>query len=749
MIYYLGDEVTDEVIDAKKKQRKNKVKAWDYGYDKESDIICISRDGTLGKVFNISGLNIGLPAVPSDKTQIINHDKPSYKQKWERKGEPEGLNVETVNEKRFSSYIDQEFTRRDRGVFVYINGSPVYTTGTMYNFLNWIKLDEGYPTFRIIQNELMIFWEACKADSRSYGMCYVKNRRFGWSSLCIGELIDAGTETMNSLLGIISKTGEDARNMFSRLIRAFKKIPCFFTPIWDGTSTPKKELNLTEPTRKRSTKAGMVKKSEDEEGLDTTVRFYATVLNSMDGERVYRSAIDEGGKFPKDVPFDKYWNVVKTSHRLGSRIVGKTMIGSTMNSREKGGAEFLKVYNGSDPSKRNKNGQTPSGLYKLFIDAAYCIEGYFDEFGFSIVDDPDEPVKNEFGETRTNGAITYLNNEAEALKQEDPEAYYEFQRQFPRTEDHAFRDEAGDCAFDVGKIYEQLDYNEDDLGETEVQRGNFQWKGGVQDSEVEWVPNPRGRFRVNWHPPEEVRNKRRWATRHGIRAKEPIGGDLGSLACDPYNRSQTVDGRGSKGSIHGQTKGIFSDLIGDSDSFFLEYIDRPRTVELFFEDVIMASVYYSMPTLIELANEKFLTVIKDRGYRWFSMNRPDKKWKDLSPTEKEFGGVPAQGQKIGDAQFYAVEAFINNHVGVENRIDEERRNRMYGEMGMKMPFNRTLRQWKDVDPGKRTKYDAYISSSLVIIANQKRRVVKKTEENKPIRMPLSTFDNKGSRSKRI
>ena len=745
MITYLGEEVTEDIVDNKTRKRRSKAKAWERGYNEEFDLVCISKDGTLGSIFSVNGLNIGLPEIPEDKSKIINHDKPKFEQKWKRQPLPEGLNAETENDDKYADYIIQQFERRDEGVYIYINGKPIYLTGTMHFFLNWIKLDEGFPDFRVIQNDLMIYWEACKADPRTYGMCYVKNRRFGWSSMCNAELTDAGTTTENSLCGIISKTGEDARNMFGRLVRAFKKLPSFFTPVWDGTSNPKKELNLTEPTTRRS--KSTPKKKLDEEGLDTVIRFYATTLNSMDGERVYRSAIDEGGKFPKDVPFDDYWSVVKTSHRLGSRIVGKSMIGSTMNSREKGGAEYKKVYDGSDPLERNKNGQTTSGLYKLFIDAAFCIEGYFDEYGFSIVEDPEVPVRNEFGDMKSTGAITYLNNEGEALKKQDSKAYYEFLRQFPRSEEHAFRDEAGDCAFDVAKIYEGLEYNENELDPSDVQIGNFQWKGGVQDSEVEWIPNPKGRFRVTWHPPEENKNKYDWVTLHGIRAKHPKNNHLGSLACDPYNRSQTVDGRGSNGSIHGQTKSLFSEDV-PSDFFFVEYIDRPRTVELFFEDAIMVMLYFSMPMLIELANEKFLTVLKDRGYRWFSMNRPDKKWKDLSPTEKEFGGIPAQGQKIGDAQFYAVEAFINDHLGVENRIEENMRNRPFGEIGRKMYFNRTVRQWKDVDPEKRTKYDAYISSSLVLIANQTRVSIKRTEERKPIRLPISTFNNSGSQSKR-
>jgi hypothetical protein len=745
MIKYLGVKITSDVIDRASIQRKNKAKGWKYGYDPDLDLICISKDGTIGEIFQINGLRIGLPAIPA-KNKILNYDLPKYDQKWRRTEIPSGINSETEHNAEFVDFIVDQFSKREEGVWVLINGDPIYITGTYWFTLQNVPLDEGYGQFRVVQNDLMIYWEACKADPRCYGINYVKNRRFGWTSLCNGEILEAATKSENKLCGMISKTGEDAKSMFNKMVRGFKKLPCYFMPVWDGSTAPKKELNLTEPTR-RSAAGGRAVKT-DEEGLNTLIKFYHTVLNAMDGERVFRSAIDEGGKWAKDVPFNKYWTIVKTSHRIGARIVGKTMIGSTMNSKEEGGAAFKEVYDQSDPMERNDNGQTASGLYKLFIDAAYCIEGFFDEYGYSIVEDPIEPIRNEFGDLKKAGAITFLENEAKTLKEQNSEAYYEFLRQFPRTEEHAFRDKASDCDFDIAKLYEQIEYNETELDPSIVQIGNFQWKDGIQDSEVEWQPNPNGRFRLTWQGLEEHRNKWDWVMEHGIRAKKPRAGHLGSLACDPYNRSQTVDGRGSLGSMHGQTKCTMTDGVPE-DFFFLEYIDRPKTVELFFEDAIMCCVYFSMPMLIELANEKFLSVLRDRGYRWFSMNRPNKTWNELSPTEQEFGGVPAQGQKIGDAQFYAVEAFINNHVGVETRTSESTQHRSYGEMGNKMLFNRTLYQWKEVDTNKRTKFDAYISSSLVLVANQRRVVVKPTTSTELYSIPISMYDNKGNLSKRL
>ena len=65
---------------------------------------------------------------------------------------------------------------------------------------------------------------------------------------------------------------------------------------------------------------------------------------------------------------------------------------------------------------------------------------------------------------------------------------------------------------------------------------------------------------------------------------------------------------------------------GPTNEFFLEYIARPQTAEIFFEDVLMACVFYGMPILIENNKPRLLYHFKNRGYRGYSMNRPDKSY---------------------------------------------------------------------------------------------------------------------------
>ena len=140
--------------------------------------------------------------------------------------------------------------------------------------------------------------------------------------------------------------------------------------------------------------------------------------------------------------------------------------------------------------------------------------------------------------------------------------------------------------FNLTKIYEQIDYNEDLNNSKQVTAGSFQWVNGVKDTKVQFIPNKDGRFLVTWIPKAELQNK--VIIKNGV--KYPGNEHVGAFGCDSYDISGTVDSRGSKGSLHGLTK--FSMEDAPANMFFLEYIARPQTAEIFFEDILMACVFY-------------------------------------------------------------------------------------------------------------------------------------------------------------
>ncbi len=716
--------------------RLNRSKKWKYGYNKEHDIVVISKTGQIGEIYNIQNLKIALPPTPAKINQL--------NKKWEIEDYPKELKrINSVFEwrdypdefkEKWEPYIDEQFRRREEGHWFNNKGVGTYITGTHFMYLQWSKIDVGNPEFREANRLFFIFWEACKADQRCYGMCYLKNRRSGFSFMASGEAVNMATISSDARFGILSKSGSDAKKMFTdKVVPISVNYPFFFRPIQDGMDRPKTELAYRIPASRLTRKSIQNKQSqEDLEGLDTTIDWKNTGDNSYDGEKLKLLVHDESGKWEKPDNILNNWRVTKTTLRLGSRVIGKCMMGSTSNALDKGGENFKKLYNDSDVTKRNRNGQTKSGLYSLFIPMEWNYEGFIDNYGMPVFENPSKDCIGPYGDPIEVGVIEHWNNEVDGLKG-DQDALNEFYRQFPRTEEHAFRDETKNSIFNLVKIYEQIDYNEDLGNSGVITTGSLQWENGIKDTKVRFTPNPAGRFKVSWVPSINLQNKQ--IQKNGI--KYPGNEHMGAFGCDSYDISGTTDGRGSKGSLHGLTK--FSMEDAPPNTFFLEYLARPQTAEMFFEDMLMALVFYGMPILAENNKPRLLYYLKRRGYRGYSMNRPDKIWNKLSVTEKEIGGIPNSSEDIKQAHAAAIESYIDQHVGLKE-------DGQYGSMY----FNTTLNDWARFDINKRTKFDAAISSGLAIMACNKNlyRPIAQIEKRK-LNLKIAKYTNSGAFSKLI
>ena len=1025
---------------------------------------------------------MALPLAP--KECYSRSDAPT-KQYWEREELPkELLKIQSIfhwNEMpsefkdRWVDYIEGEFNRREEGMWFMNNGTPTYITGAHYMYLQWSSIDVGYADYREANRIFFIFWEACRADLRSFGMIYLKIRRSGFSFMSSSECVNIATLARDSRVGILSKTGADAKKMFTdKVVPINSRLPFFFRPIMDGMDKPKTELAYRVPASK-ITKKNMANASDSEViGLDTTIDWKNTEENSYDGEKLLFLAHDEcyapdtkllmadftfrpikdisvgdkvmveGGRIKtvmkrvegvtdrylvkqpygqdyivtknhrlvfnrymfnsrnnshrhdevimtpeeyiskskfvkqhltrvtskgvemadnydgippyllglwlgdgrqqeftilvnkeeepeilqylgriaemkgidfdfkkstskkivefrfkginselrkigvyknKHIPdqymnssiesrlqllagliesdghsnkkknvitiamnrldlidqirtlalscgisssnivhstsnfntdvyrislsgelsriplitekksFEGYnptstgrrnkvsveyldkgeyvgiqvdaendeerklilsdftismnsakwtkpnnilnnWRVTKTCLRVGSKIIGKCMMGSTSNALSKGGDNYKKLYEDSNVLHRNANGQTKSGLYALFIPMEWNMEGFIDRYGMPVVRKPTAPILGVDGQMIKNGAIDYWEAEVESLKN-DADALNEFYRQFPRTESHAFRDESKSSIFNLTKIYQQIDYNDSGIEGQMVTRGSFHWKDGIKDSKVIWTPDSRGRFLISWVPPTHMQNNVQ--IRNGI--KYPGNEHLGSFGCDPYDISAVVGGRGSNGALHGMTKYHMDDA--PANQFFLEYIARPQTAEIFFEEVLMACVFYGMPMLAENNKARILYHFKNRGYRAFSLNRPDRTLNKLSKTERELGGIPNSSEEVKQSHASAIESYIEKFVG----FDLAGSYRSSDEIGT-MPFTRTLEDWAKFDINDRTKHDASISSGLAIMANQKHVYLPEKKESK-ISVNFAKYANTGNQSQII
>ena len=589
------------------------------GYEAKG--IKIDPNGTEGEAIELHGLLVVLPKKPR-KSEILFHDQPKKLQMWKRipmpeemrriRGMDEWLEKPAEFRNKFRSYVEQEFQRRRDGVWFYNNGEPTYITGRHYMFLQWSKIDIGYPSYLAFQKDIFTHMAACEADPRCFGQLYTKCRRSGYTNVCSSVLVDEASQVKEKLLGIQSKTGKDSQeNIFmKKVVAIFRSYPFFFKPIQDGTTNPRMELAFREPS-KRITKNN--KTSQIGDALNTVINWKNTTNNAYDGVKLHMLYLDEAGKWEKPTDIREAWRIERTCLIVGKKVVGKALVGSTVNPMNKGGEEYKGLWYDSDPNERNNNGRTRSGLYRIFIPAYEALEGFFDLYGNAVVDDPPENVHIHGidGEIIDQGSKSYLKNERKSFK-DNPSELNEVTRQFPFTEDEAFRDSIEGSLFNIGKIYQQIEHNEE-LYPNPVVTGNFTWK--EKDKEVVFSPTPNGRFKVSWMPDPSERNILK--TERG--KKVPPFVSYGCGGVDSYDLDATVDGRGSKGALHMYNK--FS-MNRPSNMFVVEYASRPDLASIFYEDVLMCAFYYGYPLLIENNKYGIARYFESRGYDGYLMVRP-------------------------------------------------------------------------------------------------------------------------------
>jgi len=327
-------EKLDGIIPKNVLTKQNKTRKWKYGYNSTYNIIIISKTGQIGDIMSINGLDIALPLSP-----VFSHTRLKNKtsQYWVRQEYPKALSkIQTIfqwNEmpatfkNLWVDYIEREFERREEGHWFLNNGEPTYITGSHYMYLQWTKIDVGYPDFREANRLFYIYWEACKADPRSFGICYLKIRRSGFSFMGSEECANIGTISKDSRIGILSKTGADAKKMFTdKVVPITNNYPFFFKPIQDGMDKPKTELAFRVPASKITKKNMHLKDEFEMDGLDTTIDWKNTDDNSYDGEKLLLLVHDESGKWIRPNDILNNWRVTKTCLRLGRKIIGKCML---------------------------------------------------------------------------------------------------------------------------------------------------------------------------------------------------------------------------------------------------------------------------------------------------------------------------------------------------------------------------------------------------------------------------------------
>lgn len=716
---------------------ENYYKDW---YNEEEDAVRICPFSTDGEIITLSGLKIQLPKKPR-KDKILFSDLPKKEQYWRRQEVPK--NITPDNQELFNEYILEEFRRRREGIWFMNNGEAVYLTGNMYFALQWCQMfdNRDYMDFRYAQLHMFYHLEACILDPRCFGQIFLKSRRTGFTYAVLAILMNMSTATCNGKYGMTSKSGTDVQEVWEKYSYMFLALPFYFRPVVRGKEDSPSELYFGKPSN-NSKEAKKARDTGVMDYLNTVIDHRPTLNGSYDSVKLNGYLGDEAYKWTKPNDYIVHLGMIKPTMVPNGTVVGKAFIGSTMGAMNQGGEQGVELIKASQVEDRDPvTQQTPTGLYFHFLAAQDNMEKYTDKYGKCWTEKPPKGTLNVMGKPILEGSLDYLLATEEQKRRQSDKALNEQYRTYPRTIEHALRDESEECVFNMVKLYEQIEHNNDIPEESRYMIGNFEWKEGVKDSDVEFRQMENGRFKVSWLPSkvdgtEHLQNR----VRETNGKFYPLNKDVIRFGCDPFSLKST-HGEGSKGGLHGKTL-IFPEGGAPSNKFAVEYIARPPDEVIFFEDVIKCIRFYGAPILVESNRIDLLRHMRNRGYRGFAMNRLDRPESALNENEKTYGGQLMSSKDMLDSHMNSIGSWIQNYVGVY--MDEEKKIRPVGEMG-DMPFNETLKDWLNFNPDKRTKYDATISSGLAIMACQTEKYKGKTKEKKKIdiRSMFTVYENKG------
>jgi len=572
----------------------------------------------LKQKHEIYGITYATPDVP--KT-CDGHDLPIKEQYFRRIEIPDIFNELEYDEsgnaiysEEQESFIIKEGEKIGKGYWYMNEGEVTYITGLHYFYLNYWILENGdYPDYREVDRKYFYFQEYCEKLPQCYGIIRIKKRREGATSQATCYLVWKAITQKKSFCGIISKTGKDASDAFVYMVmNGYRNLPVFLKPRVEEDDT-KTEIVFRKKKDKRKVKVREKGQMYDDDiGLESKINWKNTALNSYDSGRVTALLMDEAGKWPKEVPVNKYWPIVKKTMSKGAIKVGFCLMPSTANDAKSGGEPFKLIF---ETSNHFDDPYTSNGLYRYFCPAYDGYEGFIDRYGKSIINTPTEEqqdfILEKYGFKIELGAREYLLNQRKKIT--DKDALSEEIRMNPFSEEEAFMIDSKKCYFNADKIYNQIDFLKEQR--TMLRRVRLFWK---DDKNVDWADDPNGDWQVYKFPvkgEENTRIERDGSITPGNTQKYVSG-------IDPF-KSSVISGKGSMGTCY-----VFERLdINDPNNTGMpiaEYVGRPRLKSMFHDEMLKAATYWGYKACYENdVGDDFVDYFSNKGFRGYLMKTPE------------------------------------------------------------------------------------------------------------------------------
>jgi hypothetical protein len=601
-------------------------------------------------------------------------------------------------------WFEEEIYRIHHGCWVMINGVPTWFNKYCYFFHQWFVLQEGYyPIYKDTSLEYFCFYEDCEEDPVYVGEIGIKGRRVGLSSMSASIKLLIALLESNTISGIVSKTGEDAKEMYLFVKNGLENLPKFLIP--QVKKATESEIHIANPGNVFDKKN---EKKDFNKGKNNRVDYRDTSENAYDQSRKRHMTVDEAAKWIKVNVIIFISKVLETLY-VGTSLVGHMSVFSSVNKGDKGGDNFRILWDGSDhvDGKKDSLGRNKTRLKRFFLAGFRGLLGYIGKYGESIIDTP-TPEQTAFLKTFRDpgtgkiacpnpyiGAREYL-EENRRMLENDPEEYAEQVRKYPFTWKEVFRGANNTCNFNLEELNDQIERVESELegtGKKEYgRRMTFKMDANGKKYPVD---DKQGM----WYIDTLIEDNNKSVYKGSIKCPDNVA--FGAAGMDTYANSRTSVEDGSDACLIVMSRFSYLD-VENSYRPVAMFLGKPDTKGEFHLQIQYGLEYYGVKMLAERSPTDWEDYFTSENIRLASPLDHVKKYGYLIETKRWDGssvyGIPSQQSKNA----------IEQHLTV---MKEYALNNM-----KKIKYLRLLRDMVHFDIDDRTKYDACMAFGYSLMA---------------------------------
>lgn len=361
---------------------------------------------------------------PQPEHEIFNEGLPVDDQIWVRQTFPD---FSTLTKKECQDIFIREIRRIKHGVYCWIGGTLEYITGAHYFGLTHWKLRESgtdYLIYTETQRNIFYMFDLCVHDDKCCGAIIFSLKRFGKSEIVQIEMFADSLLTEFGRYIVQALNDDEAVDIFNKTHYANENLNQSL-PIWSHkiTKTDPPPQNLV-ALKRESTKDSIVWKSPDgiEGNNEVSFSVKPTKLSGIQGKKVKRAFLDEFASLKPvgEMNLANYHSkaIAQVTEDFGSLVLGKEwLIATAENIKSEALADAEEIWNGSDETKKDENGFTPSRLKRMFI--PYYLGGrgsqFLDKFGRPKVEEAKKFYANSIAAMSESRKTLYRRQNPETI----------------------------------------------------------------------------------------------------------------------------------------------------------------------------------------------------------------------------------------------------------------------------------------------------------------------------------------------